>query len=306
MRLKSTKLFSMNTDFKIRFDGQQHQIDVNILINNLIHTTSIIQELNRELNTGKKIDIKIKALDKESFLIHIDLVETTLDSLRNLLTRDNIHTAGAIIASLVGLIELRKFLKGKKEKSIKAENEKVRIENENGDVFYIENFTYSIYEKNTIIKDALSQSFESLENDSSITGYEITDSSGNSLVEVKKEDFEYLSVKSEEIEEDERIQTSAARLHIVRPSFDKKLKWDFIYKGNKISVKSDDPVFQERIDNGASFSKGDVLEVELTIKQKFDPTVNTFLNKSYKINRIINHIKRAEQQVIDFSIKSVE
>lgn len=293
----------MNTDFKIRFDGQQHQIDANVLISNLMHTSSIIQELNKELNTGKKIDIKIKALEKGSFLIHIDLVETTLDSIRNLLTRENVETAGIIIASLVGLIQLRKFLKGKKEKSTKEEGSKVKIENENGDIIYIENFTYSVYEKNTIIKDALSQSFESLENDCSITGYEITDSKENPLVRIEKDEFEYLSVKSEVTNEDERIQTVSARLNIVRPSFDKKLKWDFIYKGNKISVKSDDPVFQERIDNGEAFAKGDVLEVELTIKQKFDPTINTFLNSSYKINRIINHIKRTEQPVIDFDNK---
>jgi len=294
---------AMNTDFKIRFDGQQHQIDANVLISNLMHTSSIIQELNKELNTGKKIDIKIKALEKGSFLIHIDLVETTLDSIRNLLTRENVETAGIIIASLVGLIQLRKFLKGKKEKSTKEEGSKVKIENENGDIIYIENFTYSVYEKNTIIKDALSQSFESLENDCSITGYEITDSKENPLVRIEKDEFEYLSVKSEVTNEDERIQTVSARLNIVRPSFDKKLKWDFIYKGNKISVKSDDPVFQERIDNGEAFAKGDVLEVELTIKQKFDPTINTFLNSSYKINRIINHIKRTEQPVIDFDNK---
>ena len=305
MQLKSqiNILMAMNTDFKIRFDGQQHQIDANVLISNLMHTSSIIQELNKELNTGKKIDIKIKALEKGSFLIHIDLVETTLDSIRNLLTRENVETAGIIIASLVGLIQLRKFLKGKKEKSTKEEGSKVKIENENGDIIYIENFTYSVYEKNTIIKDALSQSFESLENDCSITGYEITDSKENPLVRIEKDEFEYLSVKSEVTNEDERIQTVSARLNIVRPSFDKKLKWDFIYKGNKISVKSDDPVFQERIDNGEAFAKGDVLEVELTIKQKFDPTINTFLNSSYKINRIINHIKRTEQPVIDFDNK---
>lgn len=92
-----TKLNIIDTDFKIKFDIEKHEIDANILINNLIHTTSIIQEINRELHSGNTIDVKIKALQKGSFLIHIDLVETTFDSLKNLLTRDNIETAGAII-----------------------------------------------------------------------------------------------------------------------------------------------------------------------------------------------------------------
>ena len=77
----------VNNDFKIKFDGQQHQVDANVLISSLIHTTTIVQEVNKYLNSGKKIDIKVKALEKGSFLCHIELVETTLDSLKNLLTK---------------------------------------------------------------------------------------------------------------------------------------------------------------------------------------------------------------------------
>jgi hypothetical protein len=290
----------MDTDFKIKFDGEQHQIDANILINNLIHTTSIIQEINRELHSGKTIDIKVKALQKGSFLIHIDLVETTFDSLKNLLTRENIETAGAIIGGFVGLIELKKFLKGKEIKSKEEVKNKIKIENEKGDVIYIENFVYNVYENNTIVKDALSQCFETLENDNSITGYEITDRNENPLVRVDKEDFEYLSLKSEKLNKDEKILIQSASLNIVKLSFDNKLKWEFYFKGNKITAKVDDPNFQKRIDNGESFSKGDMLEVEFEIKQKFDLTVNTFVNKSYKINRIINHIKRENPPQFNF------
>ncbi len=290
----------MDTDFKIKFDGEQHQIDANVLINNLIHTTSIIQEINRELHSGKTIDIKIKALQKGSFLIHIDLVETTFDTLKNLLTRENIETAGAIIGGFVGLIELKKFLKGNEIKSKLESGDKIKIENEKGQVIFIENFVYNVYENNTIVKDALSQSFETLENDSSITGYEITDGNEKPLVRVDREDFEFLSLKSEKLNKDEKLLTQSASLNIVKLSFDNKLKWEFYFKGNKITAKVEDPNFQKRIDNGESFSKGDMLEVEIEIKQKFDKTVNTFINKSYKINRIINHIKREEPPKFNF------
>ena len=108
----------METDFKIKFDGEKHQIDANLLVNNLIHTTSIIQEINRNLDSGKKLVIQIKALEKGSFLIHIELIESTFENLKNLLTRENIEIAGSVIGIFVGLIELKKFLKGKEEKSI--------------------------------------------------------------------------------------------------------------------------------------------------------------------------------------------
>lgn len=165
---------------------------------------------------------------------------------------------------------------------------------------YIDNFVQNIYENNTIIRDSLSQSFETLENDNSISGYEITDKNEKPLIRVDRDEFEYISKKSEEILEGEKNIVVSATLNIIRISFDNKLKSDFYFKGNKISVKIKDPDFQKRIDNGESFAKGDILEVELEIKQTFDKSVNTFINKSYKINRITNHILRNKQSKLDF------
>jgi hypothetical protein len=164
----------------------------------------------------------------------------------------------------------------------------------------VENFVQNIYNNNTIVKDALSQSFETLENDNSITGYEITDRNNKTLVRVDREEFEYISVKSEELLEGEKNIVVAGRLNIIRISFDDKLKSDFYFKGNKISAKINDVDFYKRVDKGESFAKGDVLEVELEIKQVFETSVNTFVNKSYKIKRIINHILRNEQSKLDF------
>jgi len=58
-----------DNDFKIKFDGQQHQVDANVLISSLIHTTTIVQEVNKYLNSGKKIDINVKSLEKGSFYV---------------------------------------------------------------------------------------------------------------------------------------------------------------------------------------------------------------------------------------------
>jgi positive regulator of sigma E activity len=289
----------LDTEFKIKFDGEQHQIDASLLINNLIHTTAIIQEINRNLDSGKKIDIKIKALEKGSFLIHIDLIETALDSLKNLLTKENLQIASSIIASLVGLIEVKKFLKGKRAKSEKQEGDRVRIENESGQVIYVDSFVQNIYGNNTIVRDALSQSFETLDNDTSISGYEITDKYENPLIRVERNDFSKLSIKEDQILEGEKISTIAATLNIIRISFDPNLKSDFYYKGNKISVKINDPEFYKQIDTGESFAKGDILEVELEVKQVFDSAVNTYVNKGYKVNRIVRHVGRNEQSKLD-------
>ncbi len=289
-----------DNNFKLKFDGQLHQIDANVLISSLIHTTSIIQEINRYLDTGKKIEIKVRALEKGSFLVHIELLETALDSIKSLFTKENAELAAGIITILVGLIEVKKFLKGRKPKSFEPQGDKTKIVNENGDVFIIENATINIYEYSPIVKEALAQNFDAINNDPSITGFEITDKTEKPIIRIEREDFSDLSLKSEEISNDERIIKEAATLNIVRLSFEESLKWEFYYKGNKISARIKDPNFYELINKGESFAKGDVLEVELQINQKWDESVNTFVNKSYQINKIIRHILRNEQQKFKF------
>jgi hypothetical protein len=290
----------IENEFKIKFDGQQHQVDANVLVSSLIHTTTIVQEVNKYLNSGKKIEIKVKALEKGSFLCHIELVETTLDTLKNLLTKENIQVGAAIVTTVVGLIELKKFLKGKKAKEVQQQGDKTKIINKDGNVIIIENATFNIYENSPVVKDALAQNFDALNNDPAITGFEITDKNENTLVRVDKIEFVDLSQKSEEIEEGERKIVEAATLNVVRVSFEENLKWDFYYRGIKISAKIADPTFYELIDKGEAFAKGDVLEVELQINQKFDESVNTFVTKSYQVNKIIRHLSRNEQQKLNF------
>ena len=52
----------------------------------------------------------------------------------------------------------------------------------------------------------------------------------------------------------------------------------------------------KRIDDGESFAKGDILISELEIEKVYDKTVDTFVNQSYQINEIKNHIPRGGNQ----------
>lgn len=261
------------SEFKIKYDGQPYQIDANVFINSLLHTTKIIQEINTSLDSGKKISVQIKALDKGSFLVHLALDESTWDTVKNLLTKENITFAGVIITMLVNVITLKRFLKSDKAEVIKSEKNKVTIKNSKGKTIIIDNRSYEIYRDNIIVRDSLEQNFDTLSSDPSITGYEIIDEEDKPLLRVSSDEFPSLTVKSEEVIEGEKIVTESARLNIVRLSFDEKLKWEFYYKGNKISAWLRDPEFQIRIDKGESFAKGDVLEVELEIKKVFNEAV---------------------------------
>jgi hypothetical protein len=294
----------IENDFKIKFDGQQHQVDANVLISSLIHTTTIIQQINNHFNSGKKVEIKVKALEKGSFLIHIELLETAIDTLKNLFTKENIEFAGAVIGGLVGLIELKKFLSDKEPTEKIEQGNTVIIINQNNERLIIDSTIYELYDKNITIKDALTQNFDVLNNDPAIEAFEITDKHEKPYIRIEKEDFASMATKSSIIQEGERQIVEASTLHVIRVSFEKDLKWDFYNKGSKITAKINDPGFYELIDKGEAFAKGDILEVELQINQKYDDSVVTWVTKSYVITKIIRHIKRGEQQRINFNSES--
>ena len=127
--------------------------------------------------------------------------------------------------------------------------------------------------------------------------------SGNdlSIVEIPKEEFSSISNLIDfEIQSDERIVNKIGILSITSLSFEINIKWVFYYEGNKFAAKINDDEFVRLIDSGEKFAKGDALEAEFEIKQEFYEPANTYVNKSYKIIKIIRHIPRPEQGRLDF------
>lgn len=287
-------------DFKIKFDSNYHEVDANVLINSLIHTTSIIHEINDNLDSDKKIDVKVKALEKGSFLVHLELFESVVESSKTLLTKENAALATTILGALVSMFKIRQFLKSSKPKKIEEKGGNTYITSNDGSTLVVNNNHYHIYDKSQIIQDAVAHNFDTLENDPSINGFEITDKNENPLVRVDREEFDELSTKSIVEDKNSRTITEATTITIVRVSFERNLKWDFLNKGIKFAAKVTDPDFYDKIDKGMPFSKGDNLDVDLEIHQSFDETVDAYINKTYVVSKIKRHLPRGSQSKIDF------
>jgi hypothetical protein len=291
------KMSNIDNEFKIKFGGTLQQVDADTLINSLINTTRAIQEISEDLDPGKKIEVKIKALEPGSFLIHFELMEGLKQAV-SLFTKDNLLIANAVIGTLVGAIKIQQHLKGKKPDSVEKNGDKILIENNRGKIV-VDQRTYNIFTSNANFSDAIAGNFETLYRDSSITNFEVTDAAANMLVSVPRSDFEEMAVKCEIIDKDKKVKIEVATLHLLKIVFEDKYKWEFYYKGNKISAKINDDEFFNKINQGESFSKGDSIEAKLEIVQVFDFSVNTYVNQSYQIIEVINHTPRGVQQKLD-------
>lgn len=289
-------------EFKLKFDGKLHEVDASTLGYSLLNITNLIQEVNQELGTGQKIEIKVKANAPGSFLVHIALdAGQVVNPLMEYLNADNIKIVAeattAIIGTLGALFGLRKFLKAEPPKEVSQKEEVVEIQNSAGATVIIDRRTYSAYFNNTKVNDALSKTFKTLDSDPNITGFEITDEQEVPVFEVEREDFQPMALTSSVPQAQTRSITQRATLYIVKPSFEHNLTWNVVYAGIRASVMMEDEQFLARIDKGERFAKGDQLEVELKIDQVLDQNVGTYINRlPYHVLKVVHHIPRPEQE----------
>lgn len=96
------------------------------------------------------------------------------------------------------------------------------------------------------------------------------------------------------------------KLNLLKVVFDKRYKWEFYKHGVKISASIKDDSFLDRVASGEAFAKGDVLVTKLQTNQKFDSALNAFINKSYEVLEVLNHIPRSKQMKLEiYNVSSV-
>lgn len=300
-------MISPDNEFKLRFDSNKHEIDASTLIVTLSNISTIIQEINKEFNSDRNLEIRIKTFEQGSFQIDVELVHSFIIGSVPLFAAEYAKHIPTIIKTLVDLTHLHKFLKGTKGKEKIEEDGKVKVERPDGHQMIIHNSgVLNFYNGNTSIPQAFAQTFGKLNNNPAINGFEVRDSANNPLVTVDRECFEVLShlTFEQESEETNIVFDNKAHLSVTKISFEAtaRTRWDFKYKGQKISATISDNTFLQKVKEGLQrFGNGDMLEVDLEIQQVYEPSVNSFINKVYTVAKVHTHIPRVDQQSIAFS-----
>lgn len=281
---------------QIKFEGQDHQIDANTLINTLIHYNTIINVSNDIIGDGsRKVNVKINAIQKGSFVIDIELVESVI---KNLFSSDNISYLANLAGSVGGIYALYHFFKGKPANNDNIGNTSINIDNKH---IIINDTTINIYNNQTV-REAISRSIQTVNEDPAVEGIRIGDPEGD-FVHFTKSEFNeliYTDFADEEIHPQEQKIVTEATLGIIKLSFEKGKTWEFIYNGFKISIVVKDDDLMKLIDSGARFAKGDSIKVKLEILQRYNPDYNAYENKGYRIIEFVDHIKAPTQSKFKF------
>lgn len=284
----------LKDDFRIKFEGQTHQIDANTFINYLLHFNTLVQEVNRELAPERKIRVKINALEPGSFDVAIELQSYLLQAWSLLTNEKNVSYLNNIMGIISGLIALKLFLKGdaKPTTVVQSADGKITIVSPDGSTLVISAPIYNIYNTNTVVNQAIARQFETLEQDPNVEGVALSTGDKTPIIEVPRAEFPALAQEHEQEEAGIRHELRTTLLSIIKLSFDPKLKSDFIYMNIRISAYIKDKAFYDSVDQGKSFSKGDKLEVNLRVNLVHDVSIQEDIIKSYEILEVVRHIPR--------------
>lgn len=291
---------TQSTSYEFKYEGNFQSLDALTVLHSQINFVSILTEIKELQFPEIKLNIKIKGLEKGSLDVN-HLIEVS--SVSGMLFLDNYKYVTQIFKIFGDLVKLKAFLKGSKAESTKPNGgEKIEI-HLHGENIEVHSDAFRIYQNSPIITDAFNNSSKLLSAHKEIEYVEVSDqATKEKLLTLDQEEFELLGEENPYLSTlmpNEQIVRKRGMLNIYTLSFDLKNKWVFIYEGHKFNAKISED-FGKRIDSGESFAKGDSLEAEFEIKQQFDQSVNAFVNKSFKIIRIINHIPRNQQRDIDF------
>jgi hypothetical protein len=287
--------------YTFKYEGELEYIDIGTFITSQLHFTNIINEVKSELYPEQKLDIKVKPLPKGSWQIELMMLLSSVET--EIFTPGNVIGAlTLIITAVVGIIQIKQALKGKKPQKIIEQDEKITIQSAENVEINTTKQIYNIYANNLSVNYSLKKTFEVIDNDEEIDGIRLINEREEELMRIDRPQFRDISADNEIFEEQsQETVIKEAGLRIFKVVFGEGYKWQFYYMGNKISVDVKDHNFINRVESGdEDFSSGDQIIADLIIKQLYDKRVDTFINKSYTIERVLQHIKRPEQGKMDF------
>ncbi|MFA5754101.1 MAG: hypothetical protein WC905_01930 [Patescibacteria group bacterium] len=295
---KSTK------HLKIVFGGDSHEIDADVLIESLMNYSIVTQEASAYLSPDSKVNIRIKATQRGSFELLIDLIANAGNTL---FTPQNIAYVSGLVTIVGGLYKFRQWLSrnGAPEKVEHNENgNTVKIKNNKGEI-EINQTVFNIYQTSEATREGLRKTFIKLKDAGEIEDFEIVDQETNEeIFRANKNDFGPMS--SEVGEPEQKKQTVVKRdqeLNLFKIVFKEGHKWEFFYQNNRIYASVNDSEYVKKVTKGEiAFRSGDRIIADLEIIQVYHEAAGVFVNDEYHITKVKEHIPRsgAAQKPLEF------
>lgn len=283
------------SQFKVVYEGDQHDIRADVLLDSIGSVTDLVSTVNSELGGGKNIKIRISAPERGSFGIDLSLLT---DVATHIFSNDVVTYTSALVSTVTGLYQIHKHLGGEDPSQIEKDGDENRVYNNDGDVKVFDSDVVNIYQGEDDARNQLDGTYSATQKDDRVEGFRIEDAeTGEEKFRAEKEEFEQLAGSDRDEEPDTRTVSDRVDVTVVRVIFDPERKWQFLWEGDKISAKINDMGFWARVNNGQEqFTSSDRMEVELERIQEYDPQFEDWVTQDYEVTQVYSHWKAGGEQ----------
>lgn len=273
-----------------KFEGDVEEISVETFTQAVMGYSHLVQIVAKELDPNMRVDVNISA-------IRPGCIEAVMNAIANGLPGLLAGVAGVagdlapIFDAVTGYLELKKFL---------ASNGAPTRIDRNGDVNIIVtqsggtmNVTNNVIKVDGSVEAArtLQGLFSSLDENEKVSGVSIENegSVSPSGFTAKHEEFAGIAVApsctvdSTRAKIDEHAQLAVSKA-VLEPSNSRK--WEFYYRGNKISAPVIDTAFYEKLlSHSWTFGIGDYIDADLEVTQRLN-ALGIWENSKYRVVKV--------------------
>lgn len=274
----------------VRLTSNQSEANATAVASTMTAVVSLLSEAQQGLDANKEMLIKARPFAKGSFEIPLELI---------VLAAGTMFASNPLIENILDAIkkyfETKNLLKG--SGIDQKDNATIVVQ---GNEINVGNVTLNLLDPDSAANREVARALTCIEKDETITGMElIRGQEAEPFVRVTRQQFGYYRVGTAppQPETPERDVSTCETLTIASSVFQGDTKWRFNRAGHIVPVTVADQGFLKRVRQGVeSFVAGDRLKVDLSVHQAFDQATSDYVNKSYTIERVLNHEKQQQQQ----------
>lgn len=278
-------------------DPDSNEADALAVASGIEAVATMIKEVHQEFHDNHELLVKARPFAQGSFEIPLDIVLLAAVG-ASFLDRDTIKSILNIIKEY---FTIKNLLKGDVPK---IDNGKVMVQD---NTIQVQNMTINLFRESSPANQLVCKAMQKACHDETISSFGIvSDYDREKIVHVNRSEFEYYQAIETSVETpEEECRTERATLFIRGPILDadKKVLWKFVRArdGETFKANITDETFLSRVASGEKFAAGDMLEVDLLIRQKHDKMFETYndLNKG-TITNVHLHAQRPKQGTFDY------
>lgn len=278
----------------IHFGTEGQRINAYTLATTIVNLADAARAANFAINPGYDIEVVVEALGGGSFKARL---RTIYRGAANLFTAQALQ---AVVLSVIASFIYQHTLAPDTDVTVSVTSDEVVIAQGDKRIVVpraVHEATLKAEARREFVA-GIQEAVRAVESDTTVSTIGFSNAMDEPpQIEIPRERFALISTAPSVPQEDTRELLEEVDLEILRAILEKsRRRWEFVWNGTRISAPvSDDRFYSDFFAHKIMVAPGDILHAKLRVRQRRLPGVGIFVNESFEVVEVLQHIQRAKQ-----------